>query len=58
MCGSRGQWWLVPDEPLQGDEVSALRAANARLRRVVEAQDTEVAAPRATILDTAVRLRA
>jgi hypothetical protein len=29
-----------------------------RLRQVVEAQDTEVAAPRAKILHTAVRLRA
>ena len=37
----------MPGEPLSArDEVSALRAANARLRRVVEAKDAEIAALR------------
>ena len=31
---------------LSGDELAALRAANARLRRVVQAMDTEIAALR------------
>ncbi len=35
--------WFVPDVP---DEVPALRAANARLRGVIEAKDTEIAALR------------
>jgi len=40
----------VPDEPAgSGDELAALRAANARLRRVVEAKDTEIAALRAAL---------
>jgi transposase len=35
----------VPDErPGSGDELAGLRAANARLRRVVEAKDTQIAA--------------
>jgi transposase len=33
----------VPDVPAAPDEVAALRAANARLRQVAEARDTEVA---------------
>jgi transposase len=32
----------VPDVPSARDEVAALRAANARLRQVIEAKDTEV----------------
>jgi len=32
----------VPDVPAAGDEIAALRAANARLRQVVEAKDTEI----------------
>jgi transposase len=40
----------VPDEPFAaGDEVAALRAANARLRQVVEAKDTEIAALRSAL---------
>jgi predicted RNase H-like nuclease (RuvC/YqgF family) len=40
----------VPDEPsAAGDEVSGLRASNARLRQVVEAKDTEIAALRAAL---------
>jgi transposase len=37
---------VVPDVPPVPDEVAALRAANARLRLVVEAKDTEIAALR------------
>jgi uncharacterized protein involved in exopolysaccharide biosynthesis len=33
----------VPDVPPAPDAVAALRAANARLRAVVEAKDTEIA---------------
>ena|SRR5215831_6353087 len=33
--------WLVPDAPAP-DEVAALRAANARLREVIGAKDTEI----------------
>ena len=36
----------MPDVPPAPDEVAALRAANARLRRVVEAKDVEIAALR------------
>jgi hypothetical protein len=36
----------VPDVPPVPDEVAALRAANARLRQVVEAKDTEIASLR------------
>jgi uncharacterized coiled-coil protein SlyX len=36
----------VPDVPPVPDEVAALRAANARLRQVVEAKDTEITALR------------
>jgi transposase len=32
----------VPDVPPAADEVAALRAANARLREVIEAKDTEI----------------
>jgi transposase len=32
----------VPDVPSATDEVAALRVANARLRQVIEAKDTEV----------------
>ena len=32
----------MPDVPAVPDEVAALRAANARLRQVVEAKDTEM----------------
>lgn len=37
---------VVPDVPPVLDEVAALRAANARLRQVVEAKDVEIAALR------------
>ena len=37
----------MPDVPLAPDEVAALRAANARLREVLEARDAEVAVLRA-----------
>jgi hypothetical protein len=37
--------WLVPDDrSAAADELAALRAANARLRAVTEAKDTEIAA--------------
>ena len=36
----------MPDVPPVPDEVAALRAANARLRLVVEAKDTEITALR------------
>jgi hypothetical protein len=40
----------VPDEPsAAGDELAALRAANARLRQVVQAKDTEIAALRVAL---------
>ena len=40
----------MPDDPSAlRDEVAALRAANARLRAVVEAKDTEIAALRAAL---------
>jgi transposase len=40
----------VPDDPsAAGDELAALRAANARLRQVAEAKDTEIAALRAAL---------
>jgi transposase len=38
----------VPDVPSVPDEAAALRAANARLRQVIEAKDTEIAALRAS----------
>ena len=35
----------MPDEPPgSGDELAALRTANARLRQVVQGKDTEIAA--------------
>ena len=37
----------MPDVPPAPDEVAALRAANARLREVIEAKDTEIGALRA-----------
>src|SRR6266581_5845967 len=49
-CPCCDQCWLVPDDlSAAGDEVSALRAANARLRQVAEAKDTEIAALRAAL---------
>jgi len=36
----------VPDVPLAPDEVAVLRAANARLREVIESKDVEIAAVR------------
>jgi hypothetical protein len=45
----------VPDVPAGPDEEVALRAANARLRHVIDAKDTEIEALRAsrqTQLDT------
>ena len=33
---------VVPDMPSASDEVAALRMANARLRQVIEAKDTEM----------------
>ena len=39
----------MPDIPPVPDEVTALRAANARLREVVEAKDAEVAVLRAQL---------
>jgi transposase len=41
--------WFVPDVPPVSDEVAALRAANARLREVIEAKDAEAAALRAQL---------
>ena len=32
----------MPDVPAARDEIAALRAANARLRQVIEAKDTEI----------------
>jgi len=40
----------VPDVPAVPDEVAALRAATARLRQVIEAKDTEIAALRAQVV--------
>lgn len=39
----------MPDVPCAPDDVSGLRAANARLREVIEAKDTEIAALRAAV---------
>jgi hypothetical protein len=39
----------VPDVPPAPDEAAALRAANARLRQVIEAKDAEVAVLRAQV---------
>jgi hypothetical protein len=39
----------VPDVPPAPDEVAALRAANARMREVIDAKDTEVAVLRAQL---------
>ncbi len=39
----------MPDVPPAPDEVAALRAANARLREVIEAKDTEVGVLRAVV---------
>jgi len=33
----------VPDVPVEWDEVAELRAANVRLRQVIEARDAEIA---------------
>jgi transposase len=41
--------WFVPGVPPAPDEVAALRAANARLREVIEANDVEAAALRAQL---------
>jgi hypothetical protein len=38
--------WFVPDLSAAPDEPAVLRAANARLRQVIEAKDTEIAALR------------
>jgi hypothetical protein len=47
----------VPDEPAGlGDELAALRSANARLRQVVEAKDSEIEALR-TVLEAGGRAR-
>ncbi len=40
---------FVPDVPSARDDAGALRAANARLREVVQAKDTEIAALRAAV---------
>jgi hypothetical protein len=48
-------WWLVPDVPTEpaGEDlpalVAALRAANARLREVIEAKDAQLAAAGAAL---------
>ena len=39
----------MPDVPPAPDEVTALRAANARLREVIEAKDTEIGVLRALV---------
>ena len=39
----------MPDAPSDPDEVAVLRAANARLRQVIEAKDTEVSVLRAQL---------
>lgn len=39
----------MPDVPPAPDDVAALRAANARLRQVIEAKDAEVAVLRAQV---------
>jgi hypothetical protein len=44
--GGRGSLRRVPDEPVP-DDAARLRAANARLRAVVEAKDAEIAGLRA-----------
>lgn len=41
--------WFVPDVPPAPDEVAALRAANARLREVIEAKDTEAGVLRGVV---------
>jgi len=48
LCAGSDQVWFVPDVQPAADEVAALRAANARLRQVIEARDTEIAAMRAS----------
>src|SRR6266581_6597091 len=49
-CPCCDQCWLVPDDlSAAGDEVSAMRPANARLRQVADAKDTEIAALRAAL---------
>src|SRR5260221_1558722 len=45
----RGDVLFVADVPSAPDEAAVLRAANARLREVVEAKDTEIAALRAVV---------
>jgi transposase len=49
MFGRRGGVLFVPDVPSAQDDAAALRAANSRLRQVVEAKDTEIAALRAAV---------
>jgi predicted nucleic acid-binding Zn-ribbon protein len=48
--------WFVPDAPSDPDEVAGLRAANARLRQVIEAKDTEVEVLRAQLEALAVHV--
>ena len=50
-----GDVLFVPDVPSAPDEAAVLRAANARLRQVVEAKDTEIAALRAAMDEAAAR---
>ena len=38
----RGRVWFVPDVPPAPDELTAPRAANARLREVTVAKDAEI----------------
>lgn len=48
----------MPDVPSAPDEAGSLRAANARLRQVIEAKDTEIAALRVALdAEAAVRAR-
>ncbi len=48
----------MPDVPSAPDDAAALRAANARLREVVQAKDTEITALRAALdTETAARAR-
>ena len=48
--------WFVPDAPSDPDEVAGLRAANARLRQMIEAKDTEVEVLRAQLEALAVHV--
>jgi hypothetical protein len=49
-------WWFVPDELPVAGEVPALRAANSRLREVIEAKDEMLAARDAQIKVLAVNI--